>query len=199
MEQENNRENGDGQEPKTKVQGDAGTEPAKTFTQEDIDRIVAKELKPFKAMKADLEKLQKEKQEKEQAELSELDKLKIELEETRKYKSVATEYEETLSELLEAKKLKVPEDKQSLIPAGLSQVALWKWYEQNEQLLFGAKLSPSSPAGGKPPTGPADTLRAQAEEKVRIMYQHDRRFADESGERFKAAVDRVVAEMKKQS
>lgn len=196
MENETNRESGDDLKPEVKENGEAVTEAAKTYTQEDINRILAKELKPFKAIKTEYEKLQQAQKEKEQAELSELDKLKQQLKELEGFKITASEYEETFTELIQERVAMIPDDKKSLIPEGYSNAKLLKWLGQNEKLLgISGVTSPSSPTGGKPPTGPADTLQAKAEEKVRVMYAHDRSMI-EGSDKWKLAVERVKTQLK---
>lgn len=78
------------------------TESAKTFTQEEVNRMIAKELKPFKEIKTDYEKIQQKIKEQEDAEKTELDKLKEELDGYKPFKEKAEKLEAFAMEQLES-------------------------------------------------------------------------------------------------
>lgn len=78
------------------------TESAKTFTQEEVNRMIAKELKPFKEIKTDYEKIQQKIKEQEDAEKTELDKLKEELDGYKPFKEKAEKLEAFATEQLES-------------------------------------------------------------------------------------------------
>lgn len=170
------------------------TASVKTFTQEEVNRLMAKELKPLKEVKSEYEKLLAEKQKQKDAELTELEKLQKRIGELEPYESQAKEYESELSEIVAARIALIPEDKKSLVPE-YSSAKLLKWLDANEKLLFGGLERPSAPQGGRPPLGTPDTLMAKAEEKVRTIYAHDR-FCVPGSDKWKAAVERIYQELK---
>lgn len=92
-----------------------GTE-TRTFTQEEVNRLIAKELKPFKEIKSEYEKIQKVMKDREELELSELEKLKKQLDETTPFKDRYEKLENTLKEYLEQELERIPEDMRSLVP-----------------------------------------------------------------------------------
>ena len=99
-----------------KDSGGAGTEAPKTFTQEDINRIIAKESKKWEREHSEVfnkateyEKLQEKLKQQQEAELSEIQKLQKERDELLPHKTkaetyekyISTQYEELASELSE--------------------------------------------------------------------------------------------------
>lgn len=140
----------------------AGTEAAKTFTQEEVNRILAKELKPYKESKTAYEKILEEQQQKKDAELTEVQRLQKRVEELTPYETQAKEYETDLKSIVDARTALVPADKLSLVPTGYSPAQLLKWYDANDKLLFGTER-PAAPEGTKPITGEVDVLQSQAE------------------------------------
>ena len=139
----------------------------------------------------EFEKLQEVIKQQKDAELTETEKLRKRIAELEPYESQSKEYETELSERVEARRAQVPADKQSLVPVGLSNVQLSKWFDANEKLLFGTER-PAAPDGGKPPSGAGDKLRERADAQVKEMYP---RVPADSPD-FKAKSDRIYKRLK---
>lgn len=197
MPDENTATSGTATEGQTQAQG-AGTETAKTFSQEELNRIlkreIDKEVKPFKEKATAYDKLLEDEKAKKTAELSELEKLKLENTELTKYKTVAEEYEASISATVKAKIEAIPEERKSLVPEGLSNAKLLEWLEKNSKILAetGEPVTThAAPTGGKPPSGKTGTVRQQAIEKTARYYPNMNRESDE----FKARVDRIEKQL----
>jgi hypothetical protein len=170
----------------------AATETAKTFTQEDVNRLIAKELKPFKEIKSNYEKILEEQQKQKDAELSESERLKKRVAELEPYEQSAKEYETELTDIVSARVASIPEDKKSLVPEGFSPAKLLKWLDANQKILFGTERPVSSPDSGTPAKGAPDTLRLKAEEKVKQLYPR----APVGDDVWKGRVERMIQSMK---
>lgn len=182
-----------------KEKGDTGTEP-KTFTQEDINRIIAKESKKWEREHSEVftkaseyEKLQKQIKEKQDAELSEIQKLQKERDELLPLKEKATaleqyvksQYEELASELSEEEREKIENlslpytEKLSLAKLLLSKSGT------SQQLQNGAARA-SAGATASP-----DKLTALAEEKMKTFWPREVK----GSESYKRKLERIKAEL----
>lgn len=145
---------------------------SKVFTQEEVSKIVAKELKPFKEMKSEYEKLIEERKQKETAELSELDKLKKERDELLGFKTKSEELSGFFKEMLDEKITAIPENLKHRVPEGLTDYNLLNWLNKNPDLFSTAQTNGLSPpaSGGKPQTGTADPIREKAKERMKVFH-----------------------------
>lgn len=164
----------------------------RTFTQEEVNRLIAKELKPFKEAKSELEKIQKAQKEKEEAELTELDKLKRELGEATPYKERASKLEETLATYLEAEIERIPEDLRVLIPDELGVESKLAYIAKNRERLMSQPNTPQGPRVTNSSMATPDKLKAEAIEKVRRYYPRE----VEGSASWNAKVERVYSEIK---
>lgn len=138
----------------------------RTFTQEEVNRLIAKELKPFKEAKSELEKIQKAQKEKEEAELTELDKLKRELGEATPYKERASKLEEALATYLEAEIERIPEDLRGLIPDELGVESKLAYIAKNRERLMSQPNTPQGPRVTNSVNGKVDALMQQATQEA---------------------------------
>lgn len=164
----------------------------RTFTQEEVSRLIAKELKPFKEARTELEKIQKAQKEKEEAELSELEKLKRELSETSPFKERATKLEETLATYLDAEIQRIPEELRGLIPDELSVESKLAYIAKNRERLMNQPNTPQGPRVTNGSMGTPDKIKAEAIEKVKLYYPNE----IEGSPSWTAKVERVCNTLK---
>lgn len=112
-----------------------GTE-TRTFTQEEVNRLIAKELKPFKEIKSEYEKIQQQIKTQQDAEKTELQKALEEVQRLSSYESKATSYETVLSEILEKELESIPEEFRARIPEELSVSSKLKYIASNRDWLI---------------------------------------------------------------
>lgn len=140
----------------------------RTFTQEEVSRLIAKELKPYKEARTELEKIQKAQKEKEEAELSELEKLKRELSETSPFKERVSKLEETLATYLEAEIERIPEELRGLIPDELSVESKLAYIAKNRDRLMSQSNTSQGPRVTNGTFGKIDTLLEKAKQEAEI-------------------------------
>lgn len=138
----------------------ARTEGAKTFTQEEVNRLISKEVKPYKELKSELEKLREEKKQKEESEKSELEKMQTRVDELTPYKEryeslesyVSAELESIMSELSDEDRATV----ESLSVPVTEKIALGKRFLKTEAKPNGAARE------GSKQSAATNTVEAQA-------------------------------------
>lgn len=184
----------------SKETGGAGTEAPKTFTQEDINRIIAKESKKWEKEHSDVftkatefEKLQEKLKQQQDAELSEVQRLQKERDELLPHKTkaetyekyISTQYEELASELSE-------EDRETLNELSVSiteKLSLAKRLlakSGTTQIQNGAARASASA------TASPDKLTALAEEKMSTFWPREVKGSDS----YKVKLERIKAELK---
>lgn len=188
-------EKDESQQAEGKEQAASATEAEKKFTQDDINRILAKESKKWEKEHSDVftkagefEKLQKQLQEKQDAELSEIQKLQKERDELLpiKEKAIALEqyvksqYEELASELSEEEQEKI-ETLSIPYTEKLSLAKLLLTKHGNQQVLNGAARASAGVAASP------DKLTAMAEEKMKTYYPREAK----GSESYKMKLERI--------
>lgn len=169
MTDDTNRESGDGQTTGAKVAEGAGTEAAKTFTQDELNRILAKEQSKWKrehsdafAKATEFEKLQQELKQKQEAELSELEKLTRERDTLTPFKERSIALEGTLKTYLDAEIERIPEELRELIPSELSVEKQLEYIAKNRARLMNQPNIQRGPSVNNPLLGKPDLLLEQA-------------------------------------
>lgn len=194
---------GDGGTPAAKVQGDGNTAVPKTFTQEQLDRILADERKEterkaaeWKRKAKEFDELQNAKQQKELADLPELERLKAQLAELAPHKERATQYETAVGDILKARIEAIPPEKRRLVealPESMSTLDKLKWIEAAGAELFGAvPQSLGAPQSGRVGSAASDPLMERAVQSVQRIKPWLRADSLE----YKAAVARAYEELK---
>jgi seryl-tRNA synthetase len=162
-------------QPLVTVQPDA----QKTFTQEELTRIVRREIeeerkknKPLLDKAEQYDALQKQIQEKQQAEMSELERVKSEKAELEPFKGQAESYANTIKELIAEEISAIPDENKSIIPEGMPDIQLYKWLVKNRKLTGGPPQTLAAPSGGRIASHQADPARLEAETKYNHYYGH---------------------------
>jgi len=182
-----------------KEKGDAGTETQKTFTQEDINRIIAKESKKWEKEQSEtltkakeFDKLQEKLKQQQEAELTEIQKLQKERDELLPLKEKATaleqyvksQYEELASELSDEEKEKI-ETLSIPYTEKLSLAKLLLSKQGAPQIQNGAARASANA------TASPDKLTALAESQMAKIWPKEVKGSDS----YKVKLERIKAEL----
>ena len=147
------------------------TPSAKTYSEDEFNKATAairreeeKKASDYKKKAAEFDALQAKQKEKEQAELSELEKLKSQINDLTPFKTKSEEYEQTISEILEAELLEIPQENKSFVDAlpSMSPLQKLKWLRANADKLYNGKVHTAAPAGGRTATDKPDEALVKA-------------------------------------
>ena len=184
----------------SKDKGGESTADSKTFTQDDLNRIIAKEEKKWKSTHgevftkaAEFEKLQEKLKQQQDAELSEIQKLQKERDELLPHKTkaetyekyISTQYEELASELSE-------EDRETLNELSVS---ITEKLSLAKRLLAKSGVAPlpnGAARASASATASPDKLTALAEEKMSTFWPREVK----GSESYKTKLERIKAELK---
>lgn len=176
-----------------KKMADSGTEPEKKFTQDDINRIVAKESKKWEKEQAEVfkkasefDKLQDEIKKQKEAEQTELERLNSEVTSLTSYKTRVESYEAYLKSQFEELASELSEEDRETIE-NLSvpiteKLSLAKRFATKTQTQIGGAARASNGIAATP-----DKLTALAEEKMKTHYPREVKGTDS----YKVKMERI--------
>lgn len=123
------------------INQDVVTETTKTFTQDDINRIISERLKKYQ----DYDELVSFKQTSEEAKLSELEKMQKKIDNLSVYEKNYKDASETLESMLQKQIESIDESKRTLIPDNFSVIEKLKYINQNSSYLLSHKVDIRTP------------------------------------------------------
>lgn len=123
------------------INQDVVTETTKTFTQDDINRIISERLKKYQ----DYDELVSFKQTAEEAKLSELEKMQKKIDSLSVYEKNYKDASETLESMLQKQIEGIDESKRTLIPDNFSVIEKLKYINQNSSYLLSHKVDIRTP------------------------------------------------------
>jgi len=123
------------------INQDVVTETTKTFTQDDLNRIISERLKKYQ----DYDELVSFKQTAEEAKLSELEKMQKKIDNLSVYEKNYKDASETLESMLQKQIEGIDESKRTLIPDNFSVIEKLKYINQNSSYLLSQKVDIRTP------------------------------------------------------